>query len=108
MVHTYFADDFLDGKPVLPMIEDIARRLESTSILKSSQQRFKTLLKDIGTNRHRVHSVLTRLKEVKEEHDVQHVLQQLAREELLSEDEFQRILELEEITLPIVADIIRD
>ena len=109
LVHAYFDKDFLDGETILSMIEEIARRLESTNILKSTLQRFKTLLKDVGNNRYRVHTVLTRLKEVEEEdRDTQHVLQQLAKEELLSEREFKRIAELEEVALPIVADIIKE
>ena len=108
LVHTYFRKDFLDGEPILPMIEEILRRLEDSNIAKSSQQRFKTLLKDVENNRYRVHSVLTRLKEVEEDRDIKHVLQQLAKEELLSEEEFQKIVELEEVALPIVADIIKE
>ena len=38
--------------------------------------------------------------------DQLHVLQQLAKEELLSQEQFKKIMELDDKTLPAVADII--
>ncbi len=108
LTHAYFLDEFLEGKPIQPMIEGIMRRLESSSIAKSSQLRFKTLLKDVNNNRHRVYSILQRIKDADDADNILLALQQLAREELLSEEQYQKIAGLEEITLPIVADIIKE
>ena len=103
----YLDGEFLDRKPIRSMIEEIMDRLERSSIEKSSMLRFKILLKDIGNNRHRVHSILQRIKDA-DVGQIEHILQQLAREELLSKEQFGKIMELEEITLPVVADIIKE
>jgi len=108
LTHAYFLDEFLEGKPIQPMIEGIMRRLESSSIAKSSLLRFKTLLKDVNNNRHRVYSILQRIKDADDADNILLALQQLAREELLSEEQYQKIAGLEEITLPNVADIIKE
>ena len=47
-----------DGKPILPIIHDLLRELENSSIPLSKQLRLKMLTDDIDQNRYRVKSVL--------------------------------------------------
>ena len=83
-------------------------RLEQTNIAKSSQHRLKMLLNDIKNNRYRVNSILQQLNDADGDKDrIKDALEQLAREDLLSDEQFEKILELEDITLPAVADIIK-
>ena len=66
------------------------------------------LLNDIKRNRHRVYSILIRLQNVLDDKDrIKDVLRQLAREDLLSEEQFEQIMEIEEFSLPAVADIVK-
>ncbi len=110
LVYTFFNEDFLHGlygKPILPMIEEIMSALESSSIAKSSMQRLRSLLNDIKNTRYRVKSVMERVKNANGD-DQLHVLQQLAKEELLSDEQFQKMIELEDMTMPAVVDIIKE
>ena len=109
LVYTFFNEDFLHGKPILPMIEEIMSALESSSIAKSSMQRLRSLLNHITNTRYRVKSVMERVKNATDNGDDQlHVLQQLAKEEMLSDEQFQKMIELEDMTMPAVVDIIKE
>ena len=46
-----------DGKPILPIIYNLLRELENSSIPLSKQLRLKMLIDDIDQNRYRVKSV---------------------------------------------------
>ena len=46
--------EYLEGKPILPMIIEVMRTLENSVIEKSKQHRMKMLLDDIKSNRYRV------------------------------------------------------
>ena len=91
------------------MINEITRRLENSPIARSKQHRLKILLIDIKKNRYRVYSILLRLNGVQGDEDMMaNALQQLAREELLSPDQYKKLNELEGITLSAIADIIKE
>ena len=56
-----------------------------------------------------MHSILLRLNDVQDAQDISNVLQQLTREELLSSlDHYEKLREFEEITLPAVANLMKD
>ena len=55
-------DEFLEGKPTLPIVDELIRTLEGYPIAKSKHHRLKMLMDDINNNRHLVHSVFTRLE----------------------------------------------
>ena len=67
------------------------------------------LVSDIDKNRYRVESVVTRLNHAHEEEDKCNVLQQLVREDILSEDQFLRLRELEKdlLDLPTIVEVIK-
>ena len=69
--------------------------MKALPIQKSKQHRLKVLVSDIDKNRYRVEYVLTRLNHAHEEEGKCNVLQQLLREDLLSEDQFLRLRALE-------------
>ena len=53
LIDVFLLEEFLDGKPISPMINEVTPRLESSDIAKSSQHRLKTLLIAIEKNRYR-------------------------------------------------------
>jgi hypothetical protein len=86
-------------------IDEQRRTLEGSAILKSKQLRLKMLLDDIAQNRYRVESILNRLSGTS---TPLFVLKQLVKEELISDDQFDKLVELEELDLPTIAKIIRE
>ena len=54
LIDTFFLNEFLDGEPILPLIEEIMGRLEVSNIANSSQHRLKMLLNDIKNNLNRL------------------------------------------------------
>ena len=110
LIDAFFTDEFLDGAPILPMIDELRAAIANSPITKLKQQRLKMLIDDISTNRYRVKSILTALNNAKEDkQDIKNALGRLAREELLSEEQFQKIGMLEKsFDLPAIALIIKD
>ena len=101
-------DEFLirekrDGKPILPIIYDLLRELENSSIQLSKHLRLKMLIDDIDQIRHRVKSVLKWLDGT--EDNEQGILKRLYREELLSEEQFEKLSALDDSAA--VADIVK-
>ena len=78
------------------------------AIGKLKQHRMKMLLDDIKSNRFRVHSIFTRIVHGQGKDDMLSILKQLAAEELLSPEQFEKLSELEDLDLPIIALIIKD
>ena len=94
IIDEFLIDDYLEGKPIVPMTDEIVKTLE----------RIKMLTGDIKSNRHSVHFILTRFDDVQDKEDMLFILKQLAVEELLSPEQ----LELEEMDLPTIAVVIKD
>ena len=99
-----------DGELILPKIMDLCRKLEvSPTISLSKQQRIKMLLNDIDENSFRVESILTRLDEADDEEDIANTLEQLKREELISQEQYQKLVEDDAaFELPAIVTIIKD
>ena len=83
-MHAFLTDDYLEGKPLLPMID------ESRWFLNNP----KMLTGDIKSNRYCVHSIFTRLDDAQDKEDMLFILKQLAAEE------FEQLSELEQMDLP--------
>ena len=86
-------------------------KVESSQIPKYIQVRYQILLKDIEANRQRVESILRRVREAQEnEIQLVNILESLRREELISSDQYERLLAIDETALELqtIADIIRD
>ena len=54
LIDTLFTDEFLEGNPILPMIDELRAAIENSSITKSKQHRLRMLIDDINNNRYRV------------------------------------------------------
>ena len=82
----YLLEEFLEKEPIRIKIDEGRKKLEgSVAILKSKHHRLKILVDDIAQNRHRVQTILMRMDEADGEETF--TLKQLAREELLSEEQ---------------------
>ena len=101
-------DEFLEGKPIFPMIDEIMKTLEASPIAKTKQHRLKMLVDDITSNRYRLQSIFTRLDDAQDKDDTLHILKELVKEELLSEEQYEELAELEGLDLPAVVLVIKD
>ena len=91
LVDVYLLEEFLGKEPIRIKIDEVRRKLEGSAIPKSKQQRLKMLLDDIAHSRYRVQSILRRLAEAEGEELLSFTLEQLAREELLSEEQHYKM-----------------
>ena len=108
-IGVFLTEEFLDGEPILPKIDELLKELEnSLSIPKSMVHRLKMLVDDIAHNRYRVKSIFTRLDDVSDKDDWLIILKELVKEELISTEQFKKLEELEEIDLPAVAAVIKE
>ena len=65
------------------------------------------LVDDINKNRYRVKSILTTLNNAQED-DIKNALERLARQELLSKEQYEKLAKLEEMDLPSIARVINE
>ena len=108
LMTVFFTAEFLDEeKPILPMIDELVKKLKNSLVLKSKSHRLKMLVDDINKNRYRVKSILTTLNNVQED-DIKNALGRLAREELLSEEQYDKLIKLEKMDLPTIARVINE
>ena len=108
LLDVFFIGEFLDGKPVLLMILENINALDGSTIEKSKLHRIKMLLDDIKSNRHHVHSVFMRLDDAQDREDMLHIWKQLVSEELLTDEQFKKLSNLEGMDLREIALIIKD
>ena len=111
MVNTFLEvkdDAEADDELTLIKIGDVLRELETSKILKSNLHRLKMLLNYIDRNRYRVQSIVSRLSDAESERDRVGILEQLTREGLLSQEQFEKLDELKQVDLPRVIDIIKE
>ena len=89
------------------MINELRAAVENSLITKLKQHRLKMMVDDINNNRYRVKSILTRVSNSQD--DIKNISEMLVREELLSEEQFEKLGKLEEtFDLPAVALVIKD
>ena len=96
LIGTFLTDEFEDGKHVLPLINELITTLPTTSsspISRSKQHKLKMLIDDINKNRYRIESIFRRLYEA-EENELS-ILKGLLREDLLSDKQFEKLVELD-------------
>ncbi len=89
------------------MIDELVKKLKNSLVMKSKSHRLKMLVDDINKNRYRVKSILTNLNNVQED-DIKNALGRLAREELLSEEQYDKLINLEKMDLPTIARVINE
>ena len=101
--------EFLEKEPIKIKIDEVRRKLEGSSILKSKQHRLKILLDGIAQNRHRVQTILMRMADADGEEAS--TLKTLPREELLSEEQHLKLADallIEEFNSSPLVDVIKD
>ena len=106
LVDAFLQDKFLENESVLPKLDEIRKKLEDSNIPKSKQHRLKMLIDDIANNRYRVTSILRRLNN--SEDDIKNILKVLAREKLLSDEQYKKLANSADLDLPAVALVIKD
>ena len=100
----FLTDEFLEGKPILSIIDELMKTLEGYPISKSKQHRLKMLMDDINSNRHLVQSIFKRMGDAQDKNEIFFILKQLVGEELLSLEQFKQHSELEDyMDLPAIA-----
>ena len=85
------------------------RALENSSIPKSKVIRFKMLLNSVQKNRYRVHSILSRLDEIEDEDRFAGTVQSLARQGLISEEQYEKLMKKDAaLEMAAIVDIIKE
>ena len=83
-------------------------RLENSDIPRLKLLKFEIILKQMAKNQYRVRSVLHRLSDVQDEEKFAYIVQNLAREGLISEDIRTKLLEKDAVLeLKAIADIVK-
>ena len=110
LVRCLFESNLLDGEPVMLKIKKQISRLENSSIKLSNLQKMKNILNGIRATRDRVFKPLIRLHNAHVDRtDTQDVLKGLAREDLISDDQFLQLQELKDgFDLQAVVNIIKN
>lgn len=102
-------EKYLSGEGVIEdTMQEIRNTISKLSLSKSAQVRAKILLNDIEKNRYRVSEILNRLNIGPNDELFLLTLQNLVQEELLTEEQFQRLTENTTATLDDIANIIKD
>ena len=102
LIEKFLIDEFLDGKPILPLIK--RRRLElrrSVSRLKLLQ--LKMILDKINDNRRRIAAIFQQIDNAE---DIVN-WKTLAREGLISEEQFKELKNLENTDIEEIASILK-
>ena len=108
LLEEFFVTEFVDGESIRPQINALLNQLNSSKIPKSKQHRIKMLLDGIEKNRYRVQSIVRRLTDAENEQNQKAILTQLAREHLLSPEQFEQLAELEDPDLHTIKEVITD
>ena len=107
LLEIFFEEEFLDGEPIRPQIDELSNKLETSEIPISNQHRIKMLLDDITKNQYRIEQIIQRLMDA-EEKEMSTILQMLVREGLLSDEQFKQLSELEDPDLEKITELIMD
>ncbi|MCH2421447.1 MAG: hypothetical protein MK215_05880, partial [Candidatus Poseidoniia archaeon] len=108
LIEIFLEEKFLDGEPIIAKIEEASRKLENSRILKSKQHRLKMLVDDIAKNRHRVETIIKRMMDASGEKDILDTLKRLAQEELISEEQYLKLVECDDYDAHKLANVIKE
>ena len=82
---------------------------DQSEIPKSIQIRYRILVKDIEANKRRVKEILERVNAALEDEKLAETLKSMVREELISEDQYEKLVgKIDDMELTTLAGIIRD
>ena len=108
LLEEFFVEEFVDGETIKPQINALLDQLENSKIPRSKQHRIKMLLDDIEKNRYRVEQIFQRLMDAEDKDGMLTVLKTLVREGHLSDEQFERLAELEDPDLHTIKEVITD
>ena len=100
------AGDYIDGEPSLPIVLKAIDDLDGV-IPKSTLHRLKSLVNDLDKNKYRIVNIFSRLENAKDKEDEKNILKQLASEELLSAEQYNKLSQLDDIEPRSIAIIIK-
>ena len=69
-IEKLLGEEFLDGEPIRPQIDELLSKLETSEIPKSNQHQIKTLLGDITKNRYRIEQIIQRLMDAEDKEEM--------------------------------------
>ena len=70
LLEIFFEEEFLDGEPIRPQIDELLNKLETSEIPKSNQHRIKMLLDDITKNRYLIEQIIQRLMDAEDKEEM--------------------------------------
>ena len=108
LLEEFFIEEFVDGETTRPQTKALLNQLESLKIPNSEQHRIKMLLDDIENNLYRVEQILQRLVDVGDKEGMLTILKTLVREGHLSDEQFERLSELDDPDLDSIKEVITD
>ena len=101
----FLENEFEDGEPLLPLIEEKRLKLEASPTPLSKLLRVKILLDDIKNNRHRVQEIFQRIDDADDnEEDIWKIF---VREGLISDGQFEELSKLENTELEEISSILK-
>ena len=108
LLEEFFVEEFVDVETIKPQINALLNQLENSKISKSKQHRIKMLLDDNEKNRHRVEQIFQRLMDSEDKDGMLTLLKTLLREGHLSDEQFERLAEMEDPDLHTIKEVITD
>jgi len=109
MIKIFLEREFLNGESVAVEIHELVDRLSgSEHIPKSTLLKIKMLVNDIAENRERVKEIVNRFNQAGDDKEMRlWVIEQLAKEELISEQQYFKLAEeIDEIDVKKLTNII--
>ena len=101
----FLENEFEDGAQLLPLIEEKRLALEASPAPPSKLLRVKILLDDLQNNRHRIQEIFQRIDDaVENEEDIWKLL---VREGLISDEQFEKLSQLENTELEEISSILK-
>ena len=101
----FLIDEFQDGEPLSPLIEEQRLKLEASPASLSKLFRVKMLLSDINNNRDRVQELFQRVDDA--EDNEEDIWKMLARQGLISDEQFEKLSNFDNTNIETIASILK-
>ena len=101
----FLIDEFQEGKPLLPLIEEQRLKLEASPASLSKLLRVKMLLSDINNNRRCVQELFQRIADAEDKEE--DIWKLLARQGLIPDEQFEKLSKLDNTDIETIASILK-
>ena len=111
LIAVYLEDEFLERESVAEKVHELLDKLSNSKhVQKSLLLKIKFLVNDIAKNRVRVREIVRRFNQAGDDSKSRlWIIEQLAKEELLSEQQYFKLVEIiDEIDIKQLTDVIRE